>query len=486
METSPSARHNALLYPGSQASSLVRQVAAEQPDFENAEPLPPSDGLAPTPTGAPAPFVQGDVETATLTLIEAIEQGLARNPDLIALRQQDNVGRAAVDVASVYPFNPILQTRILPYGRASNGNPTAVYNYVLFWQTFELARQRQYRTENAAAASQGVRWNIAQAEVQNLALTEQLYFTALYQHDLWQVAQENQRQSEQLATVVQKQLDAGAASAADAAQVRLDAQAARQQQRLAEANYHTAMEALRVQLNIPPSVPLVLKGDLEQYQWLPAWQAAATGAMSAEEEAAVEGSTTAAESLQQIAAQLAAVRPDVLAAQSNVEAARANTMLARASRVPNLQAGPFYVRDASGTTNLGLQAQFEVPVANGGRPLVRQRNAEFAQQATTHSQLQARAQVEAETALQRYERARALLADAKHGVADDLPAELQRLEDLYLKGEIDITRLAQSRASLLQLRRTFLDSLNEVAQAAAAVPQATGLPPHVLIGAANY
>jgi outer membrane protein TolC len=144
-------------------------------------------------------------------------------------------------------------------------------------------------------------------------------------------------------------------------------------------------------------------------------------------------------------------------------------------------AGPFYIRDASGTVNLGLQAQMEVPLANGGRPLVRQRYAELGQQATTHQQLQARAQVEAQVALRRYRRALELLTRAEAESVEDLPAALQRLEELYRRGEVDVTRAIQARASLLQLRRAHLDSLNEVAQAAAAVTQVTGLPPHLLL-----
>jgi cobalt-zinc-cadmium efflux system outer membrane protein len=454
-----------------QPSGDIRQVAAQQPVEPDAgdplEPLPMTAAAESEPPAAPSP--------GSLSLLEALDHGLAFNPDLVTLRQQENVSRALVGVAETYPFNPILQTRVLPYGRFKRGGDTSVYNYVLFWQTFELARQRRFRTQNAAAALGAARWNIAQAELQNLALTEQLYFTALYQRGLRELAEANLRLNEQLLDVTKRKLKAGAASASDVALVQLDAQSSRQQQRLAEANYQTALEALRQQLNLPLAAPLELEGDLQSYPWRPLRQALAA-------EGALEPSpTNAAAELEDLAAQLATVRPDVMAAQSGVAAAQANVSLARASRIPNLMAGPFYIRDASGTVNLGLQAQMEVPVANGGRPLVRQRYAELGQQATTHQQLQARAQVEAQMAMRRYRRALELLSQAEADSVEDLPAALQRLEELYRRGEVDVTRAIQARASLLQLRRTHLDSLNEVAQAAAAVTQATGLPPHLLL-----
>src|SRR5262249_42946295 len=136
--------------------------------------------LPPTPSLAAAP---------ALGLAEAIETSLTRNPDLIALRESENVGRAVVRVAATYPFNPTVQTRILPYNKFQNGTDAATYNYVLVWQQFELAHQRRYREANASAALDATRWTIQQAELVNVALTTQLYLAALYQHGLHDLAE---------------------------------------------------------------------------------------------------------------------------------------------------------------------------------------------------------------------------------------------------------------------------------------------------------
>ena len=52
----------------------------------------------------------------------------------------------------------------------------------------ELAHQQRYREASAQAALNQVRWNIVAAELTNTATTEKLYFTALYQRDLRDLA----------------------------------------------------------------------------------------------------------------------------------------------------------------------------------------------------------------------------------------------------------------------------------------------------------
>ena len=55
-----------------------------------------------------------------IQLRTAVETGLAQNPDLIALRQAEGVGTAALGVAQTYPFNPFVQRcQATPYPERS-------------------------------------------------------------------------------------------------------------------------------------------------------------------------------------------------------------------------------------------------------------------------------------------------------------------------------------------------------------------------------
>ncbi|MBX9656034.1 TolC family protein [bacterium] len=452
-------------------STHIRLLSVQAKDSATAIQIPSSTESVPVEEGDAGSSIPSDASKTSLSLIEAIDQSLITNPDLIAARQQEGVGQAIVGVAQKYPFNPFLQTRILPWGQRANGNSASVYRYVLFSQTFELAHQQRFRKQNAMAALNDVRWTIAQTELVSVAQTERLFFTALYQKALWQLAVVNTDVVDGLLNIIERQLKAGAASASDVSIARIDANSARQQQKLAEANYLTALEAVRRQLNLPDEATIDVRGELDQFQWNETNEAYAY---------CLEKNEIAKQTQKKLADELASIRPDVLAAESRVSAFRANLSLAKANRVPNLMAGPFYSQDAD-IYYIGFQAQADVPIVNGGKPLVGQRNAELRQQQVVWEQLRARARIEGLTAIERYERARELLDPESTKQSKEVPTELQKLDELYKRGEVDILRVIQARTSLLQLRRAQLDILNEVAQASANVTQFTGLRPHAMV-----
>ena len=384
-----------------------------------------------------------------LTIRQAIETALAQNPDLVAQRQAEGVSSAALGVAQTYPFNPSVQVQATPYQDARVGGPETTNHYVLLMQQIQLAHQQQHREEAACAALNGVRWTLLQAELLNVAQTQRLYFAALYQQGLRDLARANADNNQQLLTILERQLAAGQATAADAAMVRLDARSTRQQLQLAEAGWQTALLDLRRHLGLSHHVPIALDGAVAHWSW-----------------AAADGD--------QLITQ-AASRPDVMAAQADIDAARANTNLACASRTPDLQIGPYYQQSDNGTTFLGFRAQMDLPVVNNGMPLVRQREAELSQRAVIWRQLATRAGLEAQAAGDRYERARQMLADTRDRDGDKLPVELRRLEEQFKAGEVDVLRVMQARNSLIQSQRADLDTLNEVLQSATAVTAAAGV-----------
>ncbi|HVX11221.1 MAG TPA: TolC family protein [Pirellulales bacterium] len=442
--------------------------------------------MSPEPNGPPVGGRNDGQQIAALpaplTLPAAIEASLEQNPDLVALRQAEGVGRAVVGVARSFPFNPFFQFQATPVEQApasAKGNePNAAqktYQYYLVMQTFELAHQRRHREAAAMAQLSTVRWNIFQAELVNIATTEQLFMAALYQRGLRDLSQASARLSASLLSVMERQLAAGQTAAADVATTRMDARATRQQARLAEANYQTALLALRRQLNLPASTLFEPVGDLAELKWLP------VDGEHLSQVPAMNRAVAAGDSLDTVIRELASGRPDVLAARSTAAAAKANMDLARANRVPNLIAGPYYQSDDFGVKYFGFRGQVDIPVANTGKPLLQQRSAELRQQRVLADQLRARAEQEVRIAIERYERARQMAAEAAADVGEGMPIELQRLEQQFEAGEIDMVRIFTARTSLLQLRRAYLDALNEVALAAAGVTAATGLPPDALI-----
>lgn len=452
--------------PTTSAPAIMRTAS-----FDEEEPISP-----------PAPNEPPSALATQLTLPGAIETSLEQNPDLIALRQTEGVSRAVVGVARSFPFNPFFQFQATPVeqapasAKASEPNAAQkIFQYYLVMQTFELAHQRRHREAAAMAQLSSVRWNVFQAELQNIALTEQFFMTALYQRGLRDLARAGANLSGSLLAVMERQLAAGQASAADAATTRIDARATRQQARLAEANYQTALLALRRQLNLRADAKFELAGDLGELEWLP------VDAEHLSQVPSLRRAVSPNDNFDVLIRELASGRPDVMSARSLAAAAQANRNLARANRVPNLIAGPYYQSDDFGIKYFGFRGQVDIPVANTGRPLLNQRTAELRQQQVAAEQLRRRAEQEVRAALERYERARQLAADSAADLGEGMPIEIQRLEQQFEAGEVDMMRIFTARSSLLQLRRAYLDSLNELALAAAGVTAATGLPPDALI-----
>lgn len=393
---------------------------------------------------------------SSLSLAQSISLGLAQNPDLIALRQAENVGSAALGVAQTYPFNPYIQVQATPYQDQQAAGPGTTYHYVLLMQTIQLAHQQQFREEGAASTLNSTRWNIHQAELLNVAQTERLYFSVLYLREILELANASDQNNQQLLITLEKQLAAGQATAADVAIVRVDARSTKQQVRLARANYETALRDLKRQLGISPDDPVRIDGDLHSFNWT----VPSSGGTDITSDAGFIPQSAS------MAGRVAA-RPDVMAAQSDIEVARAAMCLATANKTPDLQIGPYYQRTADGTSFLGFRAQMDIPVINSGRPLEQQRIAEFNQRVTGWRQLQRRAELEAQAAWERYELARVALAEDDSFGVTDLPKELESLEQQFVAGEVDVVRVVQARASIIQNQRVRLDLLNEIAQSAA-------------------
>jgi cobalt-zinc-cadmium efflux system outer membrane protein len=342
-------------------------------------------------------------------------------------------------------------------------------------QQLQLAHQRRHRTDAAAAALNSIRWNIVQAELQNMATTQRLYFTALYQRDLARLAGANADLNSQLLGISQKQLESGTLAGADVAILRLDNAAARRQARLAETTYQTALLDLKRQLGMPPTATLELTSSLTDWRW----HELVSDTKLWSRFVCLEAPVTADRAW--LARSLAAGRPDVSAANADVDAARANLDLARANRVPDLIIGPYYQRNNDPTTFFGLRAQMDLPVLNTGMPLVRQRLAELTQREAAWQQLLTRATLEAQAAFDRYDRALSIAFDSETVVGEALPEELQKLEIQFQAGEVDVVRVITARTSFFQAQRARLDTLNEVAQASSNVVAVTGLSPEALI-----
>ena len=244
--------------------------------------------------------------------------------------------------------------------------------------------------------------------------------------------------------------------------------------RLTQANYFTSLRDLRRHLGISPQQTNEFSGNLRLLRWqLPEGEGSARWNIG-ETEAGFHSMD-----VPDWLAHRANSRPDVLSARSDVDSARSNLGLASANKTPDLQVGPYYQRDADGTYRFGLRAQMDLPVFNTGAPLERQRLAELHQRTTIWQQASRRAEFDAQAAWQRYRLAYSAIADQP--LSGQFPQEIESLERQFSAGEIDVARVMQARASIVQNQRVQLDLLNELAQSAANLTAAATIPLEELI-----
>ncbi len=449
--------------PTRPSTSVIQLVSAESVSETVGQTLPQDSTTDAGVSGASA--------ANNPALEQCISLALAQNPDLMTIRQTENVGLGALGVAQTYPFNPSLQVQGTPYQQAQNGGPGTMYHYVLLMQTIQLAHQQSYREQSAAGVLNSTRWNIHQAELLTVATTERLYFNAWYLHGVMQLAKAADQNNRQLLQILENQLEAGQATAADVAIVRVDEASTRQQLQLASANYQSAVRDLGRQLGVSADQMQQSAGNLESIAWM---------IPVSDDDQSVPAGEFDFQSQDSIArahvTSRAASRPDVMAARSDIDVARANLCLASASKTPDLQIGPYYQTTADSTVFIGLRGQIDLPVINNGEPLERQRSAEHRQRYIAWQQAQRRAELEAQAAFDRYTVALKAAESTSDLKGADLSEALAGLEKLFLEGEVDIVRVVQARTSLLQNQRARLDLLNEVAQSAAALTGATGIP----------
>jgi cobalt-zinc-cadmium efflux system outer membrane protein len=168
-------------------------------------------------------------------------------------------------------------------------------------------------------------------------------------------------------------------------------------------------------------------------------------------------------------------RPDLHAAQAAIEAACAAVRLAKGDRIPSAIIGPQYVQDEAGIQYVGLNFVPTLPLANNGKPLVRQREAEQRRAVINYQQVQQRVVAQVRSAVAKWNGATALVNDSSN-LTQELGDEVASLERLFEAGQTDLTRVQQARQRLIQLENAQLDALWAATQAQADLMLALGVP----------
>ena len=450
----------------SQSDSSVRRVQAPGMD---------SPAL---PVLAPATVEPGPVRLGaqSISLQAALYGAITNNPDLVSLRNSNIASPEAVEVARRFPtaLNPTLWIDYRPLslippnpfpngsGSGTGGTPHtrtgpyyshgSGYLYISLRQPFELGKQTSHRHAIARAALSQQQWTVMQAELLATVQTYRFYETAAYRREKLRVAKQLAQFNDRLVADLRKRLDANQAAPADVVLAEVESQATRQLVEVAEQDYAIALADLRNQVGLPESAgsaePL---GEFLLPKTIPA----------------VDEATLVQMAL--------CSRPDIFAARAQASGALAAVNLARGDRIPTPIIGPEYQTDEAQIQYFGLVFITPIPYVNNGKPLVRQREADYRRSLMNVQQVEKRAVIQVKAAAAKWNASSRLVSQTS-GLSTSLRTEVDRMERLFDANQADLTRLLQVRQRLIQLENAELDALWQATQAQADLLTALGAP----------
>ncbi len=454
----------------------VRRTQAPRPDLMQA----PSSSAASLPLPAANPVVtNAPIGGQSIAMEAALYGALTSNPDLVTLRQGTPIPNApsaeAVEVARRFPttlnptvwidFRPITLIPVGTFGNGPGGGGGVAtgshHGYYQFGQAYilvsirqplELGHQTTHRYHIAQAAYDQQRWNVLQAELTALVQTYRFFQTAAYRREKYHLAEQLADFNDRLVQTLERRLEANQVPAADVVLARVESRSTRQQVKLTRQDYLTALTDLRNQIGMPEQAgtaePL---GEFTLPPYIPP----------------VNEETMVQQALQS--------RPDVHAAQALVRGAEAAVRLAKGDRIPTVVVGPQYAMDEAGLQYIGLVLVSPLPIVNGGKPLVAQRQAEFQRALVAAQQAQQRAVSQVRSAVAKWNGATELVNEST-GLSQELGKEVGAMERLFEANQADLTKLMQARQRLIQLDNSRLDAVWAATQAQADLLLALGTP----------
>ena len=412
----------------------------------------------PAPVATPAEeAVPNTIPGQSIGLDLALQGAITGNPDLIAIRQNAPATWEAVEVARRFPvtLNPTLWLNVRPF--TYQPTPTG-WKSLEGWintsirQPIELGHQTTHRHAIAMAAYNQSRGSILQAEVLAIVQTYRFFQTSAYRREKVKLAEKLVAFNSKLVSALRKAAEENLVQVADVRIAEVELSALKQQAAVAKQDYAIALADLRNQIGVPETAsaaePL---GEFVLPDYIPPLQD---------------------RQLEQVALQS---RPEIMVANSVLDGAAAAIRLANGDRIPTFVAGPEYQRDEVGIQYFGFVLAAPLPTLNNGKPLVRQREAEYRRAAIALEQIKQRTVAQVRIAVAKWNASEELVRMTGQATKE-LEKQVSDLETLFQENRIDLAKLLQARQRLIQLENARLDATWQATQAQADLLTAMGAP----------
>jgi cobalt-zinc-cadmium efflux system outer membrane protein len=368
----------------------------------------------------------------------------SQGPRLARLAADVAVAKAALVAAETYPHNPVLEVEAAD---RSGADGATTDRSVALSQPLELAGQRGERRAAAEADLAAARAAFEQARVAVLGQAALAFARAVHRRELLAVEETEAELVRSFASMVERRLDAGSATAVALALAQAGLARAERGLALATGAYRTAQARLAEVVGGSGAALAAPAGDLPPLRPPPALDAVLAAAV--------------------------ARRGDLAAAGASIEAAEARRRLARSLRYPDLTVGARVGRE-EGDDLVGIGVAVPLPLFDRNQGGVAEAEAELAAARTDLAVAELVVRREVAAAHGRLTAAlEARRLTERLGVTP-LEDGLALLERSFEAGKIGAAELLLYRRELVEGRRQAVEALGEAWEAAVELAVAAG------------
>ncbi len=395
---------------------------------------------------SPALAGEGAADAPELTLSQALDEALARNPELRAAQGMVLEAEARLRTARTYPFNPEVTVGA---GRRRGAGTSTTDRDLGLAQELELGGKRRRRVSVASFELDAARERLRRAQRRVTAVTAAAFVLAVRGRESVALERESVRMARALLEIERKRFAAGDVTRIEVNLARARLGRAAQRLELAEGAWRAARAELARSIGLDPRQAPRPVGGLE----LPEIELAGR------------------DELLRLAGER---RSDLAAFRRELDAARSRIDLARRSVVPNLVAEVTYSREEGTDRILGGALGLSIPIFNRRRGEIAEARAAAGRVEAETEAFELRIRQEVEAALSRYRAAVAGARELETYVVASLEENLGLLERSFSAGKIGWTDVIVFSREFIDSRREYIDVLAEAWLAAIELDLASG------------
>lgn len=379
---------------------------------------------------------------AALTMEEAVSVAVTSNAEVRAAEGELAVAKGRARGASLWlQDNPTVEAAGGP--RDPSGERTVDYSVALT-QGLDLVGQRGARIDAASALVLAAEARAGARRAQVAADTREAFGRVLAGEASRKLAEEAREVADQALEAAEERHDAGDASLIELNTARVEAGRAVREQVLALQREQQARAELKLLTNAEPSTNLTVDGELVEV-------------------VASRPTITIAH----------AERFEVVAARYDLEAAKSAERLAAREAIPRPRVGAAYARD-EGVPVIQALVSVELPIFNRNDAARAEARARVTQAESALRAAERRAMQDAELARSRYAAAERALLGYEGPVVKAASENVELATEGYRDGKLSFLELLVIRRGSLEVRQGYIEALQELNAAHAALRRAAG------------